>query len=188
MDRVHMRTGNGCKTFRLKLKFLLNFAERIIVKWVVWTGWRWIGRRISNTEHVVQLAKQDVGYELTDFRGVWHCKWPVGCEPSKSHVAHGQRGSHVVTWTGWRLPPLYRNSFINWKYWIQETLVHTARCTKYLFRSLYPTCLYPTIQCTFLTPTFPIPPHRLVPCRAFPFWTNQARVREVGGAMLCNRV
>ena len=24
-------------------------------------------------------------------------KWPVGCGPSKSPVAHGQRGSHAVT-------------------------------------------------------------------------------------------
>jgi len=188
MDRAHTRNGNACKTFGLKLKFWLKFAERINVKWLVWTGWTLMGRRKNNIENVVQLAEQDVRYELTDFRGVWCCKWPVGCEPSKSPVAHGQRGNHVVTWNGWRLPPLFRNSFINWKYWIQETLVHTVGCTNCLFRCLYPTCLYPTIQCTFLTPTFPIPPHRLVPCRAFPFWTNQARVRAVGGAVFCNRV
>ena len=52
-----------------------------------------MGRRKNNIENVVQLAEQDV----TDFSGVWCCKWPVGCEPSKLPVAHGQRGNHVVT-------------------------------------------------------------------------------------------
>lgn len=150
---------------------------------MLWTGWRWLGSWENNTANVVQVAKQDVECELSDFRGLWCCKWPVGCEPSKSPVAHGKRGIHVVTWTGWRHPHLFRNNFVSWKYWIQKTLVHTVGCRNYLFRSLYSTCLYPTIQCTFLTPTFPIPPHRLVPCRAFPFWTNQARVRVVGGAV-----
>jgi len=134
---------------------------------VLWTGWSWIGRWKNNIESVVQVAKQDVECELTDFRGVCCCKGPVAC-------SSWQAWNSCSSWTGWRHPPLFRNNFISWKYCIQKTLVHTVRCRNYLFRSLYSTCLYPTIQCTFLTPTFPIPPHRLVPCRAFPFWTNQA--------------
>jgi hypothetical protein len=32
MDRAHLRIGNACKIFRLKLKIPLNFAERMNVK------------------------------------------------------------------------------------------------------------------------------------------------------------